>query len=577
MNRFLDVSAWAADRLAWSLRARGVRGTLKRALRPLRARIGLPEKAEDLEQAYRRFLRREQSRRGPSARHPLLKESADRPMVSLVAHLGMDGDLGATVRSLEAQRYSRWEMVLVGEGPAVEPVGPLTRDPRVRVEREAGGRGSALARGLAASRGALCAVVQPGDELDPDALLEAVMLFEERPDLDLVYTDEDEVDGAGHRSRPRFKPDWSPDLFDALDYVGRLAIVRRRAVEAVGGLADAPEGAEEYDLLLRVTERGPVGHVARVLYHGRAQGPFDDGAACEALRRALHRRGQAGRISRLRPRVRRVDAGVSGAPLVSLIVPTRDQSDLLRGLVESVERLSSYRRFEFLVVDNGSADPAALHYLEELGRRWRVLRNTRPFNWSALNNAAARAATGEYLVFVNNDVQVLSESWLEAMIGEAQRPEVGVVGARLLYRDHTIQHAGIVAGLGGVAGHAFRHLPAETTEPLGGATVKRNWSAVTGACMMVRRTTLEALGGFDERLAVAYNDVDFCLRARSRGLLVVYTPSATLLHLEFATRFRIDPRQDRRLFVRRWAHLLEAGDPYYNPNLSWEVGDWRAG
>jgi GT2 family glycosyltransferase len=305
------------------------------------------------------------------------------------------------------------------------------------------------------------------------------------------------------------------------------------------------------------------------------EGSRDDGACREALQRALRRRGSAGKVVAAGPGLRRTVDDVKGAPLVSLIVPTRDQGGLLRNLLESVDARSSYRRFEVVVVDNGSTEPATLRYLADLELRWRVLRDPRPFNWAALNNAAARKATGEFLVFLNNDVEVVAPGWLEAMLGAAQRPEVGAVGARLLYPDRTIQHAGVIVGLGGIAGHAFKHVPWDATEPLGGPAVPRNWSAVTGACMMVRREVFGALGRFDERLGVAYNDVDFCLRARARGYLVVYTPWATLLHFESATRWRIDPRRNRALFRRCWRDVIRAGDPYYNPNLSLERGDWQ--
>jgi len=244
--------------------------------------------------------------------------------------------------------------------------------------------------------------------------------------------------------------------------------------------------------------------------------------------------------------------------------------------LRSVEERTSYAPYEIVVVDNGSTEPEALKYLESLSRKWRVFRYPGQFNFSAISNFGAARAKGEYFVFLNNDTQVIQADWITAMLEHAQRPEVGAVGAKLLYQDGRIQHAGVVVGIGGVAGHAFRRLRLSENAPsyFGFADVVRNCSAVTAACMMVPRRVFEKVGGFDERFRVAFNDLDFCLRLRQRRYLVVYTPLALLYHYEGASRGRVHPPQDEELFRSLWADLISRGDPYYNPNLTLAREDW---
>jgi GT2 family glycosyltransferase len=254
-------------------------------------------------------------------------------------------------------------------------------------------------------------------------------------------------------------------------------------------------------------------------------------------------------------------------------MPTRDKHAVLRACVESIERRTRWRRWELIVVDNGSADPRALAYLEELGRRHRVLRDARPFNWSALNNAAAREARGEHLLFMNNDMEVQAPDWIEALLEHAQRPEVGAVGARLLYPDRRVQHAGVVLGIGSAAGHGFKYLPEDDPGYASLAHAIRDVSAVTGACMMVPRARFDEVGGFEEQMPVAYNDIDFCLKLRRAGHLVVYTPYATLLHHESATRRYEHPAEDEVLLKVRWRDEL-LHDPYYSPHLTRDREDY---
>ena len=409
-----------------------------------------------------------------------------------------------------------------------------------------------------------------GDELAPDALAELAVAITDDPAVDVLYTDEDEIDERGKRTRPFLKPDWSPDYLLSFDYVGRLFVVRRELLEALGSEVD---GSRDYDLALRATERADrVGHVAKILYHRHAASDrqVDPETGRKALQDALQRRGEdAQAFGGSYPRTYRVRRR-QPSPLVSVVIPFKDGADLLRGCLDGLHRLAGYERWEALLVDNGSWEPEteALLRLVEHDPKCRLLEYDRAFNWSAVNNWAAEQAAGDLLLFLNNDVEGIAHGWLQAMVEHALRPEVGAVGARLLYPDGRIQHAGVLVGVGSVADHAFRFAPAAEPGYFYMPDAIRNYTAVTGACMMVRRDTLDELGGFDEDLAVAYNDIDFCLRLRERGYLIVYTPYAELLHHESVSRGRSTDTAEARIMLDRWGDFIKDGDPYSNPNLS---------
>jgi GT2 family glycosyltransferase len=356
----------------------------------------------------------------------------------------------------------------------------------------------------------------------------------------------------------------------SMDYIGSLLTARRSLVVEVGGVRRELAGAERYDLMLRLSERARrITHLARVLYHhhGLPRAWWLDQGAKRALCDAAARRGWPAEVTMPHPGRFRVRYAISGRPRVAIVIPTRDKIDVLDACIRSIERLSTYPNYELVVVDNGSVEADSLRYLAELGQRHRVIADPRPFNWSALNNRAARETTAPILLFLNNDVEVIAPDWIEAMLEHAQRPEVGVVGAKLLYADGTVQHAGVIMGVCGTAVHAFRTFVADGSETFGFASLVRNYSAVTGACMMVRREVFEALEGFDEALSVAFNDVDFCLRACERGYAVVYTPYASLYHYESVTRGNLDPPENKALLISRWQARI-ADDPFYSPHLT---------
>jgi GT2 family glycosyltransferase/uncharacterized coiled-coil protein SlyX len=483
------------------------------------------------------------------------------------------------VASLRSQAWERWELCAVDDASlGGEACGVLASaagsDPRIRLApAAAGSTGAAL---LELARGEFVAWVDPDAELAPEALLAVAARLAADPDLDVVYGDEDRLDASGKRVDPFFKPEWSPDLLLSMNYVGDLTFARTPLAREVGAPSPDLGASQGHDLALRLTERAKrIGHVARVLYHRRAR-PEDAGegdGGVRAIAAALARRGVDGSVERRRPGLYGVRYALRGEPLVSIVMPTRDKHAVLRACVQSIEQRTRWRRWELVVVDNGSEDPRALAYLEELGRRHRVLRDARPFNWSALNNGAVREARGEHLLFMNNDMEVLAPDWIEALLEHAQRPEVGAVGARLLYPDRRVQHAGVVLGIGSAAGHGFKYLPEDDPGYASLAHAIRDVSAVTGACMMVPRARFEEVGGFEERMPVAYNDIDFCLKLRRAGHLVVYTPYATLLHHESATRRYEHPAEDEVLLKVRWRDEL-LDDPYYSPHLTRDREDY---
>lgn len=427
----------------------------------------------------------------------------------------------------------------------------------------------AVAEALAATDAPAFVVVGQHDVLAPDA---AALLSGALAGADVAYGDEDWLDGDGLAVDPRLKPDWSPELLLSSPYLGRPVALRRRAVEAAGGVraASGGDGDWEHDLLLRVTERtGRVAHVAEVLCHRRTAAPADAGPGAVAA--ALRRRGVAGEV---RPSPLRgswyVHRALDHRPSVTAVVPFRDAPVLLRACVDSVTATAGDVALELLLVDNGSVEPETFDLLDRLAPRpgVAVRRDPRPFNWAALNNAAAQDAAGEVLLFLNNDIEALRPGWLGALSAQALRPDVGAAGARLLYPGGRVQHAGVVLGLAGAAGHVLAGLDGDQPGYLGMAVLTRDCSAVTGACLATRRQVFDDLGGFDESLGLDVNDIDYCLRARAQGLEVVYEPQAELVHHESPSRGTSGNPADQLRFLERWDEVVVAGDPYLNRHLT---------
>ena len=554
-----------------------------------------------VEDQYRAFVQNDRLRASDLMR---LRDEASslgyRPLVSILLPI-LDPERGWLEQGLDSvvsQVYGGWELCICGDGSTGEPTGEILDryerlDERVKVRYLEGDTSicGLLNAALSSARGEFVGLLEQGDELAPDALLEIVKLWQEHPRADLIYSDVDEIDRTESRSAPYFKPGWSPDLLLSANYISHLSIYRRSLLEEIGGFREGFDGCQDYDLVLRVTERtDEIHHVPKVLYHRRedasllASSDDDKSRARERTRRALsdalERRGLEGSVEEGHlPDHFRVKLKVKGEPKVSIIIPTRDNVFLLKRCVESVERLTTYRNYELLIVDNNSSDPEALEYLASIPHR--VIPFTEAFNYSRINNFAVSQAEGEYVLLLNNDTEVISGEWLEAMLEHAQRPEVGAVGARLLYPDGRIQHAGVIVGVGspweaGVSMHAHQFYSSGSPGYAGALKTTTNYSAVTAACMLFRKALFTELGGLEEdNLPIQFNDVDLCLRMRQRGYYIVYTPYAELYHHESVSRGHFSGSRTENLYMReRWGEVMDK-DPYYNANFSRAYGDFN--
>lgn len=497
------------------------------------------------------------------------------------------------VESVLAQAYDNWELILADDQSTdAEMVATLeelrARDSRIVVDRtpQHGGISVASNRGFEAACGDYIGLLDHDDLLEPDALYQHVAFLQQHRDADLVYSDEDKLTDEG-LDAPIMKPDWSPDFFAAANYVCHFTIIRRELLGEIGGLRSEFDGAQDYDLFFRITERtSRIYHLPCVLYHWRRS----EASTADNIRRKpqsletgrlaveahLKRTRIQGHVAvDWRTHAYWIKRDIPEANKISIIIPVRDRIDLLRRCIDSITTRTSYEPYEIVVVDNDSASAEARDYFASFSHR--LLRFSGPFNFSAINNFAVEETDNPWLLFLNSDTEVIETGWLTAMAEHIQRPEVGAVGARLLFPDDTVQHAGIVLGVGGIAQHAFRGFPAEAPGVCRQLQVTRNYSAVTAACMLTRRDVFEEVGGFDEEnLPVTFNDVDLCLKMRRAGYLIVYTPYAKLYHHEHGSRRRAVEPMETRVMQERWAEVL-ARDPYYNPNLSRETADFSLG
>ena len=520
------------------------------------------------------------------------------PLISVVVPLYRTPiwALRRCVASVLAQRFAGFELLLCDDASDDDELtGELRRiarhDRRITVTSLASNSGISAATNaaVALAHGRFIAFLDHDDELAPDALEKMAEAIEHHPQAEFLYSDEDKIDANGERFDPLFKPDWSPDLLTSFAYTCHLTLIAKELFDRIGGLRSEYDGSQDYDLALLAGEMATeIVHVAEVLYHwrtlpgsaatdrtGAVAKPWAYQAGMRALTDALARRGEPGCVEEdpRYPGRYRLHRTVIGNPRVSIIIPFRDEPAILATCVRTMREAPGHDNLEFVLVDNNSELPETRALLDQLRLDDDVIVTSypHPFNWSAVNNFGAAKATGEILLFSNNDIEARQPGWLRALVSEAQRKEVGVVGAKLLYPDGTIQHAGVVIGLGGIAGHLLRGLPDDRPGYNSTAISTRNCSVVTGATLMTRRAVFDLVGGFNEELPVAFNDVDFCLKVREHQLLVVFTPLAELIHHESRSRGHTDDLAEHATFVARWADAILAGDPYLNKNLS----HWR--
>lgn len=581
-----------------NLRQYGIRGAWGR----LQNQPGRDEERE----RYRRWL--EDQTPGPGDLADMvggLATLARRPLISVITPVYNTEPrwLVACIESVRRQVYPDWELCLADDASTsqatLDVLARYADDPRIRIVRlprnlHISGASNAA---LDVARGEFVAMLDHDDELAPEALFEVVRCLNANPDADFIYSDEDKLEMNGQRCDPYFKPDWSPDLFRSFMYTNHLMVLRRSLVNDVGRFRVGFEGSQDYDLALRAIERTDrVVHVPKILYHWRKI-PGSAAAeteakpwALEAAKRALtehleRRQVEAEVLPGMAPGLFRVRYALRDRPLVTIVVTTDDRTRevngsttrLLTNCLRSVVQKTAYANYEILVVDNGRLSDESAAFLARTPHRRVSYAYTGAFNFAHKLNFSVRHVRGEHLVIFNDDLEVIDSEWMTAMLEFSQQPEIGAVGARLLFPDGRLQHIGMVLGVCGVVAHAFHSAPGSSPGYGGSAMVVRNYSCVTGACLMTRREIFEALGGFNERLAIDFNDVDYCLRVRQAGYRIVYTPYAQLYHLESGSHGgRQQASHEIEEMRRTWGSVLNE-DPYYNPNLTRDFPDHRIG
>jgi O-antigen biosynthesis protein len=506
------------------------------------------------------------------------------------------------IESVQKQTYENWELCIANANPGNEQVKAILKeyaenDARVKVTDVPENEGIAqnTNKALKIAEGAFIGLLDHDDVLAENALYEVVKELNKVVDTDVIYTDEDKVSTAmDEYFSPNFKPDFNLDMLRSNNYFCHFFVAKKELIEAVGGFRGEYNGAQDYDLFLRCIEKAErIGHIPKILYHWRvhqestADNPLSKMYAYEAGKKAieqhLKRCGVMAKVSKTENLgFYRVKYQQEGNPVVSILIPNKDQKETLDQCLKSIEEHTDYENYEIIIIENNSTEKETFEYYKQIRNpKIRVIEWKDEFNYSAINNYGVRNAKGEYLLFLNNDIEVIHSDWLREMLSNCQREEVGAVGAKLYYPDNTVQHAGVIVGIGGVAGSVFVGLKRGYTGYMHRASIQQNLSAVTAACMMVKKPVFEEVGGFEEKLKVAFNDIDFCLKIREKGYLIVYDPYVELYHYESKTRGAEDTTEKIRRFQSEieymrshWNSILKNGDPAYNPNLSLKKWDY---
>ena len=530
------------------------------------------------------------------------------PKISIVVPLYKTPEkyLLQLVESVKAQTYPNWELCLSDGSGENSPLTSFLKsleagDERIKVayNEQALQISENTNAGIEIATGAYIAFADHDDELTPHALFECVKALNKDRKIRLIYSDEDKMSMDGHKFfQPHFKPDYNPDLLCTVNYICHLFVVQREILDQVGTFRKEFDGAQDYDFIFRCVEAvdpSEIYHVTKILYHWRchedstAENPESKTYAFEAGKRAIeehyHRTGikaevyQGEFLGLYRTRFLR-----DHDPLISIIIPNKDHIEDLKRCMDSINQKSSYKNYEYIIVENNSTDEKTFQYYKDLeaeNPKAHVVYWDKEFNYSAINNYGATFAKGEYILLLNNDTEIINETCLEELLGYCMRSDVGAVGARMYYEDDTIQHAGVVIGFGGIAGHCFVLQPRGTTGYCHRIICAQDYSAVTAACMLVKKSAFDEVGGLTEELAVAFNDIDFCMKLREAGYLIVYNPYAELYHYESKSRGLEDTpekvarfNKEMQIFERRWPDILRNGDPYYNPNLTLKSQDF---
>jgi GT2 family glycosyltransferase len=517
--------------------------------------------------------------------------------VLLPIHNSNLGFLHKAIESVTNQLYQNWELCIVYDisldNSAIKTIRSFhVKDKRIKVFNKKVYRyiSDALNDAFKISTGDYVTFFSQEDLLSIDALFYIVKLINKNKNLKFIYTDEDKLDQMGNRYDPYFKPDWSPDLLLSYNYISHLSVVRRETFCDIGGFRKKFDGAQDYDLYLRITgslDNNQIGHIPQVLYHSRLLSKNIDNdsyiksyalnVGLQSIKSYLRNKKIKASAEITKFNKYRIRYYLENYPLVSLIIPTKNGYKFLKKCIKSILKKTDYPNYEIIIVDNGSDESDIKNYFETIRKykNIKIITDPSPFNYSLLNNRAVKHASGEIIGLINNDVEVISRSWLKEMVSYAVQSDVGAVGAKLLYPNNTIQHAGVITGIGGVAGHPHKHFKNKNQGYFSRAVVVQNLSAVTAACLVMKKDLFLSIGGFNEKfLKVAFNDVDICLRLRKRGYKILWTPFAELYHYESATRGPDrDSKKIKRLnketeyMQKKWGKSLN-NDPFYNKNLT---------
>lgn len=534
-----------------------------------------------------------------------IKKFSYKPKVSIVMPVYNVEEqwLRACVDSVRNQYYQNWELCIADDCSSDAHIKPLLEefkmlDSRIKViyREENGHISEASNSALAIATGEFVGLLDNDDTLAEFALYEVVKLLNDHPEADLIYSDEDKLSEDNKRSQPFFKTDWAPDILLATNYICHFGVYRKTIIDEIGGFRKGYEGAQDYDLVLRFTEKtDKIFHIQKILYHWRmisnstAVNPESKGYAFEAglksLEDALERRGIKGTVTHgAFPGVYTIAYEIVNNGLVSVIIPTRDNAADLKACIESIYEKTIYQNFEIVVADNGSEKEETFKLFEYFTKKYKdqfkVVRIDIPFNFSQINNLAVKESKGEYLLFLNNDITVITKGWMKRMVSLAQQEHVGAVGAKLYYPDNTIQHAGVLLGMGGVAGHGHVGYPRGDYGYFGKLVTTNNYTSVTAACMMVKREDFDRVNGFEEKLTVAFNDVDLCLKLYELGKFNVWLHNVELYHYESKSRGAEDTYTKYKRFNSEIKYMKDhwlkyiKNDPYYNRNLTRVDGNY---
>ena len=506
------------------------------------------------------------------------------------------------IKSVQNQTYANWQLCLADgsdeEHSYVSEYVCSIKDTKICYKklRENKGIADNTNECIEMADGDFIALFDHDDLLHPSALFEMAKAIEKKG-ADFVYTDEVTFVGRPNNiTIYNFKPDYSPDTLRSYNYICHFTAFKKELLDVVGGFNNEYDGSQDYDLILRLTEKAKnIVHIPKALYFWRSHKasvasdvsakPYVVDSAKRALGTHLERLGLSGRVKdAVVPTTYKIQYDIIGEPLVSIIIPNKDHIDDLEKCLSSVYEKSTYKNFEVIVVENNSTEKETFEYYDLAQSKYnnlKILNWESGFNYSAINNFAAKQVNGEYVLLLNNDIEVITSDWLEQMLMFAIRQDVGAVGAKLYYDDDTIQHAGVIVGLGGVAGHSHKGFARENPGYMARASIAQNLSACTAACLMVRKDVYDEVEGLDEGYAVAFNDIDFCMKIRAAGYLIVFTPFAEFYHYESKSRGDEDTPEKRARFnseifrfQERWGKELNQGDPYYNPNLSLDSEDF---